>query len=88
MGADKGYDTGGFVTGVRGLGVTAHVVGKKRAIATDGRTTRHERYAVSQRRRKLVEEPYGWMKTVGGLGQLRLRTAPALLQSRPCFAAR
>ena len=73
VGADKGYDTKDFVAGVRELGVTPHVAAKDRFSAIDGRTTRHASYAVSQRRRKLVEEPYGWMKTVGGLAKLRHR---------------
>ena len=73
VGADKGYDARSFVAGVRELGVTPHVARKDRYSAIDGRTTRHAGYAVSQRRRKLVEEPYGWMKTVGGLHKLRHR---------------
>jgi len=73
VGADKGYDTAGFVAGVRALKVTPHVARKRRGSALDGRTTRHESYATSQRRRKLVEEPFGWMKTVGGLRKLRHR---------------
>lgn len=73
VGADKGYDTAGFVADVRALRVTPHVARKKRSSAIDGRTTRHAGYAVSQRRRKLVEEPFGWMKTVGGLAKLRHR---------------
>ena len=39
--------------------------------AVDGRTTRHPGYAVSQRRRKRVEEVFGWLKTVGGGRKLR-----------------
>jgi transposase len=73
VGADRGYDAKEFVAGVRALGATPHVARKTRGSALDGRTTRHVGYAVSQRRRKLVEEPYGWMKTVGGLGKLRHR---------------
>lgn len=73
VGADKGYDTKDFVAGVRELRATPHVARKKRGSAIDGRTTRHAGYAVSQRRRKLVEEPFGWMKTVGGLRKLRHR---------------
>jgi len=75
VGADKGYDTRSFVAGVRELGVTPHVAAKDRFSAIDGRTTRHGSYALSQRRRKLVEEPFGWMKTVGGLRKLRHRGA-------------
>jgi transposase len=73
VGADRGYDTHDFVAGVRALGVTPHVAAKDRFSAIDRRTTRHAGYAVSQRRRKLVEEPFGWMKTVGGLAKLRHR---------------
>jgi len=68
--ADRGYDTRDFVAGARELGTTPHIARKKRASAVDGRTTRHAGYAISQRRRKLVEEPFGWMKTVGGLRKL------------------
>jgi transposase len=73
VGADKGYDTADFVSGARALGITPHVAAKARSSAVDGRTTRHAGYAVSQRRRKLVEEPFGWMKDVGGLRKLRHR---------------
>ena len=73
VGADKGYDVASFVGAVRGLGVTPHVAQKVRFSAIDGRTTRHAGYLVSQRKRKLVEQVFGWMKTVGGLRQLRHR---------------
>ena len=71
--ADKGYDTADFVTKVRALRVTPHVARKKRYSAIDGRTSRHESYAMSLRRRKLIEEGYGWMKDIGGLRKLRHR---------------
>jgi transposase len=71
--ADKGYDVADFVAGARELGVTPHVAAKDRFSAIDGRTTRHGSYAVSQRRRKLIEEGYGWMKDIGGLRKLRHR---------------
>ena len=66
LGADKGYDTRDFVAAVRLLGVTPHVAQNttNRASAIDGRTTRHLGYSVSQRRRKRVEEIFGWLKTV------------------------
>ena len=73
VGADRGYDTRGFVADVRALKITPHVAAKDRFSAIDRRTTRHGGYATSQRRRKLVEEPFGWMKTVGGLHKLRHR---------------
>ncbi len=75
VGADKGYDAREFVNGVRALKVTPHIAAKRRGSVIDGRTTRHASYAISQRRRKLVEEPFGWMKVIGGLRKLRHRGA-------------
>jgi transposase len=73
LGADKGYDTQGFVQACRTEGITPHVTrntsGRRSAI--DGRTTRHPGYAISQRIRKRVEEIFGWVKTVGGGRKLR-----------------
>ena len=73
LGADRGYDTRDFVAGLRERGVTPHLAqnDRNRRSAIDGRTTRHPGYAVSQRRRKRVEEVFGWGKTVGGLRKLR-----------------
>lgn len=73
VGADKGYDTRDFVAGARALGVTPHVAPKAKHSAVDARTTRHPGFAVSQRKRKLVEEVFGWSKTVGLLRKLRHR---------------
>ena len=66
LGGDRGYDTKGFVEELRGMQVTPHVAQNtnRRRSAVDGRTTRHEGYAVSQRKRKRVEEVFGWLKTV------------------------
>jgi IS5 family transposase len=44
-----------------------------RTSAIDIRTTRHPGYAISQQKRKLIEQVFGWMKTVGGLRKLRHR---------------
>ena len=70
---DKGYDTKDFVADVRAAGFTPHVAQNtsNRRSAIDGRTTRHPGYEVSQRKRKRVEEPFGWVKTVGGGRKLR-----------------
>jgi transposase len=70
---DKGYDTTGFVTDVRQLGFTPHVAQNTRYSAIDGRTTRHPGHTVSQRIRKRIEEPFGWIKSIGGGRQLRYR---------------
>lgn len=75
LGMDKGYDYPAFVAELRHLDVTPHVAQNttNRRSAIDGRTTRHPGYAISQRKRKLVEQVFGWMKTVGGLRKLRHR---------------
>jgi transposase len=72
VGGDKGFDVQTFVAAVRALAITPHVAQKVRS-AIDGRTTRHPGYAISQRKRKLIEQVFGWMKTVGGLRKLRHR---------------
>jgi transposase len=71
--ADKAYDTSGFVADCRALGITPHVAQNttNRRSAIDARTTRRPGYAVSQRLRKRVEEPFGWMKTIAGGRKLR-----------------
>ena len=76
VGADKGYDTKDFVSEARNLNATPHVaqnIHARRSSAIDGRTTRHDGYAISQKKRKRVEEIFGWMKTVGGMRKLRHR---------------
>ena len=73
LGADKSYDTREFVSGVRNLNTTPHIAKKKKGSALDARTTEWPSYHISQKRRKLVEECFGWMKTVGGLRKLRHR---------------
>jgi hypothetical protein len=83
---DKGYDVASFVHDVRALDITPHVAEKTRYSAIDGRTTRHAGYQVSQRKRKLVEQVFGWMKTVGGLRKLRHRGG-ALVDWVVTFAA-
>ena len=73
VGGDKNFDVASFVAGARALGFTPHVAQKARYSAIDGRTTRQVGYAISQRKRKLIEQVFGWMKTVGGLRKLRHR---------------
>lgn len=73
---DKAFDTRAEVAELRRMGATPHVAPNAErpgGSAIDGRTTRHPGYAVSQRKRKLVEQAFGWMKTVGGLRKLRHR---------------
>ncbi|MGH7751545.1 MAG: IS5 family transposase [Gemmatimonadales bacterium] len=72
LGADKGYDTRQCVEDLRAAAVTPHVALGPHTIL-DGRTTRHSGYAVSQTKRKRVEEIFGWLKTVGLMRQTRHR---------------
>jgi len=69
LGADKGFDAAGFVADLRQACVTPHVAQKSRYSAIDGRTTRHEGYALSIKHRKRIEEAFGWAKTVGGMAR-------------------
>jgi len=75
LGADKAYDTRAFVSALRGIGVTPHVAQNtsNRSSAIDARTTRHPGYAVSQNKRKEVEHPFGWLKAVACLRQVKHR---------------
>ena len=75
VGGDKAYDTADFVADMRELGVTPHVAqntnGRRSAI--DGRTTRHPGYGVSQKKRKRIEEVFGWIKSSAGFRKTRHR---------------
>ena len=75
IGGDKGYDTKNFVEGVRILNATPHVAQNttNRSSAIDGRTTHHAGYGISQGKRKLVEQIFGWIKTVGLMRKTRHR---------------
>ncbi len=75
VGADKAYDTADFVAGCRQRGCTPHVSQNdtNRRSAIDARTTRHPGYRISSIKRKQIEEPFGWIKTVGGLRRTRHR---------------
>src|SRR3954454_21644911 len=75
LGGDRGYDTRGFVAATRDLKVTPHVArnDSNRRSAIDNRTTRHQGYAISQVKRKRVEEVFGWMKTVALQRKTRFR---------------
>jgi transposase len=76
VGADKLYDTREWVAAVRQMGMTPHVaasVDRRGGSAIDDRTIRHAGYVLSQRKRKLVEQAFGWLKTVGLFRKLRHR---------------
>ena len=73
LAGDKGYDTKQFVADLRKLRITPHIAPNttRNRSTIDGRTTRHEGHAVSQRIRKRIEEPFGWIKTIAGGRKLR-----------------
>ena len=76
VGGDKGFDTREFVRECRHMQVTPHVAQNDRrpgGSAIDQRTTRHEGYRISQRKRKRIEECFGWLKTIALLRKLRHR---------------
>lgn len=76
VGGDKGFDTSGFVEECRNLRVVPHVARndqRRGGSAIDGRTTRHPSYAVSQRKRKRIEECFGWLKTIALMRKVRHR---------------
>ena len=75
LAADKAYDAAEHVAWLRAIGVLPHVAqntsGRRSAI--NGRTTRHTGYGISQRLRKRIEEPFGWIKAAAGLRKTRHR---------------
>jgi len=76
VGGDKGYDTADFVAECRNLKVTPHVaqnLGRLGGSAIDARTTQRPGYAISQKKRKRVEECFGWLKTIALLRKVRHR---------------
>src|SRR6266446_25816 len=75
LAGDKNYDTQELVRELRGMNITPHVAQNdtNRRSAVDQRTTRHAGYEVSQRKRKRVEQSFGWMKMVGMLKKVKLR---------------
>jgi transposase len=75
LGGDKNYDTEELVRDLREMKVTPHVAqnNTNRRSAINGRTTQHAGYAISQKKRKRIEESFGWMKTIGMLKKVKLR---------------
>ncbi|MFN7309529.1 MAG: IS5 family transposase, partial [bacterium] len=76
VGADKAYDTKGFVKACRQIKVTPHVaqnLNRSGDSAIDGRTTRHPGYAVSQCKRKCIEQCFGWGKLIGPIRQVMVQ---------------
>jgi hypothetical protein len=76
VGGDKGFDTADFISECRHMQVTPHVAqnhGRRGGSALDQRTTRHQGYGISQKKRKRIEECFGWLKTIALLRKVRHR---------------
>ena len=76
VGADKAYDTKGFVKACRDMNVTPHVAQnttRNGGSAIDARTTRHVGYEISQRKRKRIEQCFGWGKVIGPMRQVMVQ---------------
>ena len=87
IGADKGYDTNGFVSDLREMCVTPHVAQKAKGSAIDGRTTRHESYKISMRRpihRGVAHMKFSFTFVMAAYNLIRM---PKLLDIRSASAA-
>jgi IS5 family transposase len=75
LGADKGYDAAEFIEELQRLKVTPHVAQNKsgRRSAVPDEIAATEGYAQSQRKRKLIEQGFGWAKFVGPIRQVMVR---------------
>lgn len=84
LAADKAYDVQAFVGELRARKVTPHIAvngtvsktGKVRKSAIDKRTTHHSGYGISLRRRKRIEEVFGWIKAQAGFAKVKVRGRP------------
>jgi len=85
---DKGFCNNKFVSAVRKMGIKPHIakIEKWKILGLDGRTLRSIGYEISQRKRKLVEEIFGWKKTVGGARKTRLKGV-SRNQEQSCLVA-
>ncbi|MNV52118.1 Transposase DDE domain protein [compost metagenome] len=75
LGADKGYDAAEFIEEMHRMKVTPHLAQNKpgRRSAVVGEIAQSEGYAISQRKRKLIEQGFCWTKLVGPIRQVMAR---------------
>jgi transposase len=75
LGADKGYDAGEFIKALQDSGVAPHVAQNKagRASAVPDELAASEGYAISQQKRKRIEQGFGWGKFIGPIRQVMVR---------------
>lgn len=88
VGADKGYFASDFALGLRRFNVRPHIAvrANKTVAGLDGRTTRHEGYEISRRKRKRVEEIFGWLKSIAGMRKTRVKGV-TINQTIACITA-
>jgi transposase len=75
LGADKGYDAAEFIKALQDMKVTPHVAQNKsnRASAVPDEIAASEGYGISMRKRKLIEQGFGWAKFIGPIRQVMVR---------------
>lgn len=75
LGADKGYDAQEFIEALQGMNVTPHVAQNTsgRRSAVPDAIAASSSYEISQRRRKLIEQGFGWGKMIGPIRQVMVR---------------
>lgn len=73
LGADKAYHSQDFIDGLRKRRISPHVAERadRKLKGLDARTTRQPSYELSQKKRKLVEQPFGWAKAFAGFRKTR-----------------
>jgi hypothetical protein len=75
LGADKGYDAQEFIEALTQMGVTPHVAQNKsnRKSAVPDEIAKTEGFAISQQKRKLIEQRFGWAQLIGSVCQVMVR---------------
>jgi IS5 family transposase len=73
LAADKNYDTADFVAALQSLDVAPHISAKAKGSAVPAAVKATEDYGVSLRRRKMIEEAFGWVKEIGTLRRVMAR---------------
>ena len=76
LGADKNYDTKELLSQMKRMKITLHAAQntkRRGGSAIDERTTRHAGYQLSQWKRKMVEEVFGWTKTIGLMRKIKYK---------------
>ena len=75
LGADKGYDARAFIDALTDMKVIPHVAqntsGRRSAVPDE--IANPEGYSSSQQKRKLIEQGFGWAKTIGNMRQVMVR---------------